>query len=316
MRASRPVLPVLALAALLAAASLGAAAPLEGDLEADVSAQGDGSLSASAAGVGVDADPERAVDATGDALAPGDVLAGASGVASTSFSESGGDGAQVEPSDRMALSSEAASQAAGAASLAVLAAYGLSKLEGLAWLRRVAGVAVVPLYSRMDRSEILDHETRQEMYDLIRDEAGISMQEIADEVGCGWGTIVYHLEKLEDGDFVTSEHTGGRRRFFAAGDVDASDKDAVGVLRQDTPRSIMAYLLKHPGSNQSELSDALDIAASTASKHLGRLEDAGLVTREREWREVHYFPADGVAERVPSAPSADDAAGAGSPAPA
>lgn len=304
---TRPLLPVLALAAVLAAAAGAAAVPTDGSLDAEVSLEGDGQASASAAGVGVDAEPGRTVEVADEVA--GDVLETADGAAGTSFSGSSGEGAQVQPSDRIALSGEAASQAAGAASIVVLAAYALSKLEGLAWLRRVAGVAVVPLYSRMDRSEILDHETRQEMYDLIRDEAGISMQEIADEVGCGWGTVVYHLEKLEDEGFVTSEHTGGRRRFFAAGEVEPDDKDAVGVLRQDTPRAIMAYLLEHPGANQSELTEALDIAASTASKHLGRLEEAGLVDRERDWRKVHYRPAEGVAERVPSAPSLDEAGG-------
>jgi DNA-binding MarR family transcriptional regulator len=307
MSAPRRTLPVVAVLALLAAAAPALAAPLDGDVSASASVDGDGSAQVTVEDRGLDVDAQRAMETGTDALDSATVSAGTS-----TFSSSGSGGPKVDGSGGVLRGEPVStSQAASAVGLLALAAYGLAKLEAAAWVRRGAGLALVPLYSRMDRSEILDHETRQEMYDLIREEAGISMQEVADEVGCGWGTVVYHLEKLEDGDFVVSERTGGRRRFFAAGDVEPDEKDAVGVLRQETPKRIVAQLLRDPGTNQSELCEALDIAASTASKHLGRLEEAGLVERERDWRQVHYYPADDLRERVPSAPDTGDGGDAG-----
>lgn len=144
-------------------------------------------------------------------------------------------------------------------------------------------------YSRLSPDELLENETRAELYDLLQDDPGLSMQEVADRTGHGWGTIVYHLERLEDNGYLLSQESGRARRFFPSGAVDADEAQPLALLREETPRRIVEALAEEPGMNGRDLADELDLAPSTVSKHVGRLQEAGLVEDEPDGGEKAYF---------------------------
>ncbi len=264
-------------------------------------------------------DVEGVADGKDVDLRAGGILSAGTSSTSSDTTEAGAseDASAAETRHGLAdVDTEAAAQAAGAAGLAVLVAVVLSKLEALRGLKNGGALLLAPLYSRIGRSEILDNETRREIFDLVKTEPGLSMKDVSERIGCGWGTVVYHLERLEDTGFVASRKDQGNRRFFAVGSIGKEERAAVGMLRKRTPKRIAHYLLEEPGSNQSDLCEALGIAASTASKHLGRMEEADLVTREREWRSVHYYPSDVLQGQVgtPQAPAASGPSGVPAPA--
>lgn len=273
----------------LALAPAASALPLGADVQAGVGS-GTVAVDTPTADLAVDADGTDVDLRTGGLLSAG---------ASTGSSDGNGDGAKTESvattDSRGVLNdgeTQAVAQAAGAAGLAVLVAVALSKLEALRGLKSGGALLLAPLYSRIGRSEILDNDTRREIFELVKSEPGLTMKEVSERVGCGWGTVVYHIERLEDTGFVASRKQSGSRRVFAVGSVGKDEREAVGLLRKETPQRIAHFLMEKPGANQSDLCEALGIAASTASKHLGRMADADLVTREREWRSVHYYPSD------------------------
>ncbi|HUR67682.1 MAG TPA: winged helix-turn-helix transcriptional regulator [Candidatus Thermoplasmatota archaeon] len=156
------------------------------------------------------------------------------------------------------------------------------------------GAAVVligfALYSRLARSELLDHERRDGVLKLIKGSPGISLSDVAHKTGLAWGTAVYHLERLEKAGFITSEKNSGRRCYFPVGAVPREDRAGLGTLQQETTRDIAALVVARPGLTQAELCAGLGLSASAASKQVSKLESAGLVRREREWKTVKLHP--------------------------
>lgn len=158
-----------------------------------------------------------------------------------------------------------------------------------------------PLYSRLTDDELLDHDERAAIYEMLQAEPGLSVTEVMDRRGTGWGQTVYHLERLAEAGFLDEEDRGRYRRFYPAGTA-PEDREAVGLLRETTPRRIVEHLTKAPGSIQGEVASALGLAPSTVSKHLKRLDDAGLVHRREEGRCVRYRPTTALVtllERLP-----------------
>lgn len=161
-----------------------------------------------------------------------------------------------------------------------------------------AAIALVGLglYSRLARGQLLDHGRRDEVYKLVQGEPGISLSDIAQRAGLGWGATVYHLERLEKGGFVTSEKTGAKRCFFPVGAVARDARAPLATLREEQLRVVATYVHERPGTTQGEMAEALGISASAASKQVSKLASAGLVVREREWKTVRLMPGPKLAE--------------------
>ena len=169
----------------------------------------------------------------------------------------------------------------------------LPPVETVAATTAVGGLLALvgfALYSRLSRGQLLDHERRDEVFQLVRAEPGISLTDVAARTGLGWGTAVYHLDRLERAGFLMSERSGGRRCYFPVGTVPKDARPSLGALQQETTRSVASFVVERPGATQTELADALGMTASAASKQVSKLESIGLVRREREWKTVRLHP--------------------------
>lgn len=144
----------------------------------------------------------------------------------------------------------------------------------------------------MDKEELLELETRREIHDLIRDRPGIHFRAIKRELGQPTGALEYHLHTMEEQDLITSREGDRYKRFYVTGELDRRDKDVIGLLRQDRPREILTFLLLNPLSTHKRILANFDIAPSTLSFHLSKLQDADLVTARPVGRQTEYDVAD------------------------
>lgn len=218
--------------------------------------------------VGLDAEAQMQIEASSTTRAPG----ATDGITAVAEALANAVGPEVAASAPPVL--------AGAGFLALLQAFGV-------W--RIMGLGAFAMYSRLSRSELLDNEHRDKVYQLIRATPGLGVSEIAERTGFGWGTTVYHLDRLERAKFVTSERSGLHRCYYPVGEVAKDDRKVIGALKSDTTRSIAELLVARPGVTQSELCDALGMSASAASKQITKLEKSGLVRREREWKTARLY---------------------------
>jgi DNA-binding MarR family transcriptional regulator len=185
--------------------------------------------------------------------------------------------------------------AAKAASAAVGTVVGVAILAGL-WnyfkYGALAGIGV-PLFSRIASNKILDNDVRNRVHECITNTPGVTIKEITQLLGIGWGTAVYHLARLEDERLIVSErHRQFRRYFKNGGGIVNDDKTAFSELKNPMTQRLASEIATHPGTMQKDLCATVGISASLAHKHLARLENAKLLTKQREWKTVKYFPSD------------------------
>lgn len=159
------------------------------------------------------------------------------------------------------------------------------------WPRLKFGLTALflPLYSRIERTSVLEHEKRDEIYELIRATPGIHAHEIGEKAQIGWGTTVYHLKLLESHSLVVSKKSGRYKRFFVNTGEYTKKKDVYGALRNETAKAVADYIVNHPGTSQKDLCAALGIQPSLASWHVEKLEGVELVKRVKDGRQVRYF---------------------------
>jgi DNA-binding transcriptional ArsR family regulator len=153
-------------------------------------------------------------------------------------------------------------------------------------------------YSRIPRSKVLDHPSRQRLLSLVREKPGMNLLEAQAALGIGWGTLIHHVARLESEGFLVSDKANGHR-LFAAGSFSPADRARVGLAASPQRTKILEYLVANPGAQQKEVCEALGLSASVASKHLAKLREGGLVAEERAWRSVRYS----CAEWQPSSPA-------------
>lgn len=184
------------------------------------------------------------------------------------------------------VSREGAALAAPArAAVAVVGVAGLAALV-------VPKVPLLPLYSRIQREEAMLNARRSQLYELVRTEPGIHLSDLVRRSGLGWGAALYHLGVLEKNRMLVAHDEGGFKRYFANGMHRPAEMQRLVALRHGAARALFDAVVAAPGRSGRELSDHLGLSPSTLARASERLEDAGLVRRERAGRRVLYFPAE------------------------
>lgn len=138
-------------------------------------------------------------------------------------------------------------------------------------------------YTQWDCSDPLNHEIRASIYEFIKQSPGAYLSKISASVNVTLTTTRYHLDVLEDEGHVTRAHVRGKRRYFPGSD---NEVHFIAALNDEGTASVLVTLAKLGEASGVQLADELDRDASTISHHLSRLEQAGLIKREREGRRI------------------------------
>jgi predicted transcriptional regulator len=153
------------------------------------------------------------------------------------------------------------------------------------------GLLFIPAFSRIKRSQVLDHKLRDKVHALIRENPAITPTELKKATGVGWGTIVHHLAVMEREGLIASRIEGRHRRFFLADEVPPRERASLAVLANQRTQEIYTDLLDNPGLATPELAQRVGLSSPGALWHLKRLEGSGLVSRRRDGRYVRYYPS-------------------------
>jgi len=134
----------------------------------------------------------------------------------------------------------------------------------------------------------LELASRRAIYQRIADTPGVHFRALLEELEYAQGTLQYHLRWLADEELVDVSSDGKYTRYYPAAEFDEADRAVMNALRREYSRRILAHLLADGALSTTQLSDRLDKAQSTVSRHLSNLATADLVTKEREGRSVVY----------------------------
>lgn len=109
---------------------------------------------------------------------------------------------------------------------------------------------------------------------------GTHVSGVVRELELGPGQVQYHLDALRSSGRVVAERYRGRTHYYPR-ETAAGDRRAIAVLRRETARDIVVYLIETGPSRPQAVTDALAIARGTLEYHLEPLCAEGLVAKHR-----------------------------------
>lgn len=148
-------------------------------------------------------------------------------------------------------------------------------------------LSVVPLFSRFERDDVLEHNTREQLYQFIRNNPGPSFSDLRRELSLSNGTLVHHLRILEMQEFIKPVRDGFRTRFYLRG-----PRIVPTTYLTRTQTAILEAIHSNPGVTQKDLAAMLGLPRESVFYHARKLEGVGKlrVSKEGKWR--RYFPAE------------------------
>ena len=164
---------------------------------------------------------------------------------------------------------------------------------------------------------VLEQETRNAVYQLIKEKPGLHFRQICRELNKRMGVIQYHVSVLEKTNFIRSVRDGRYKCFFAhktEGNCqiqvpDGVDKDIretmLTNMRRKTPKVLLAHLIENNQSSTShqELSKICDVSPQAITFHCQRLERCNIIASEKKGRQKYYYLTEDAMTIVDSTPS-------------
>jgi len=135
----------------------------------------------------------------------------------------------------------------------------------------------------------IELEIRRKIYKKILKSPGLHQREISRLLKLPLSTLDYHLTYLKKRELVTTISDGHYTRYYSSGSLGLRDKEVISCLRQDSLRKIILYLLNNPNSRHRDISNHLDVSASTSSFHLNKLLKLEIIQKVETSQGKLYF---------------------------
>jgi len=184
-----------------------------------------------------------------------------------------------------------------------------------------------PLYTKLEKDDILDQPKRQNIYSYIVNKPGSNLTRLHKELPIGYGTIVHHLKVLEREKHIRSRKEMGRKLFsptgtdwvaqkekitgtetMPSGDGGEGGKALKGVDGNGEPSTragggldslenlssvpmglrIINLLKENGPATQIQITEALGVGHTTISYNLRKLVEDGRVEKGEEKRGAMY----------------------------
>ncbi|MGB7955232.1 MAG: ArsR family transcriptional regulator [Candidatus Nitrosopolaris sp.] len=107
---------------------------------------------------------------------------------------------------------------------------------------------------------------------------GLRYKELLRSTGLTNGTLEYHLKIMEKTNKVTVERHNGRRARYFPIYIPTDESQILGYTRNKVARQIVSFTLEHGLCTFGEIVEYIKKAPSTASWHLKRLSDGGIIS--------------------------------------
>lgn len=123
-------------------------------------------------------------------------------------------------------------------------------------------------------------KTRSRIRDCVYCNPGIHFSAVRRELDIATGQAQYHLRKLCRSEELEKEGICGRTHYYPPTFSDW-ERGAVALLRRETTREIVLFLLDRDPVRPAAIADRLDLARSTVEWHLSRLVEYDMARKHR-----------------------------------
>ncbi|HLC37086.1 MAG TPA: winged helix-turn-helix transcriptional regulator [archaeon] len=137
--------------------------------------------------------------------------------------------------------------------------------------------------------EALALDVRKKIYNEIEKAPGLHFREIQRRAGLATGAMQYHLEYLTKRHIIKIEKDGKFVRYFAVrGPQLGEDTKLMSLLRKETVRKILIFLLTKKRANNLTISRKLALSPSSVSWQVEKLLAQGVLEKKSRGRKIYY----------------------------
>lgn len=140
---------------------------------------------------------------------------------------------------------------------------------------------VMPLYSKLNTSDIFNNNSRENILTLITTTPGITLGSITRALKIRNGTATHHLRILEREGYIKSKKTGKFRRYYVVG------TKATGF--NEIQDKILVKVEENPGISQSDIARELAISRQLINYHLQELVSSDVIYLEKLGNRSYCF---------------------------
>ena len=131
--------------------------------------------------------------------------------------------------------------------------------------------------SQIEASDFEKFDVRQKLVEFISGSPGIRYRELLRLTGLSNGVLSYHIDVLIKNGKIKNKKANQRvTRYYPNGFSD-EESDIIAVLRQDTPRKMIQYIIENPYCTFNEIVDFCDKVPSTVSWHLNKIKECNIL---------------------------------------
>jgi len=135
----------------------------------------------------------------------------------------------------------------------------------------------------------LQLDTRKKLYEAIEENPGLHFRELQRRVSLATGSLQYHLDFLHKKHLIRIEKQGKFNRYYTVrGRQFGEDSKLMSLLRQESMRKIIVFLLQKKQANNSEIAENIKLSASTTSTHIKKLIELNLIQKKSKGKEKVY----------------------------
>lgn len=123
---------------------------------------------------------------------------------------------------------------------------------------------------------------------FIQKNPGCHLREIKRELDISMGTVQYHLNLLEKEGKIISEKQYLYKNYFPVGLFKQNEKNILRVLKLETSRDIIMFIIEKSNPTQTEIVEKLGISAASTSWNLSRLIESGMIGERKDGKFKRY----------------------------
>jgi predicted transcriptional regulator len=130
--------------------------------------------------------------------------------------------------------------------------------------------------------------TPDKIVKYVNEIPGIRYRELLRMTGLSNGVLSYHLRLLDNSGKIRVNRINNRITRYFSFDVSSHESHIIGLLRQETTRKIILYILEKGTCGFQDIMLHTKKVPSTISWHMTRLKDANIVKVRRQ-NEFNYY---------------------------
>lgn len=153
-----------------------------------------------------------------------------------------------------------------------------------------ASLRTTPSLLRWRHREGPEHPTRERLTLLVAAKPGIHFSELRRQLNVSSGTLRHHLLVMQAQGSLVAHASAGYTMYFPARGTARGLTAAAPALKAVAARRLLQEVVSAGGLTVGKAALVAGLTRSTASYHLRRLSEAGLVIRQRRGRVVALLP--------------------------